>query len=247
MTVKIDVELGDEAREELAGIPAESWFTQIEFANATSPKHPNQQLAENNEMKRRMALDWVREEVRGKRVLDLFSANGAFAFEAAAAGASEVVGVEFAQDRVDCANWVASQLPEDRRPRFLAGDVYRLAELFDEPFDVTLCFGGLYHIADPAHVLRQVGEVTRERLVVQTSGVIDSKRNEAYFHVREDRTSEGMTSIRGGYGVWKFSPECVRQLLLHGGFDVTDERQPGRRDRKRFPWYLARCDRLPTG
>jgi SAM-dependent methyltransferase len=243
--LQLDIDLTDEQKTAMAAFPGTSWFTSVSYRNAKSPTHPDRALAENNAMKQSMVNDWVTAAVRGKRVLDLFSANGAFAIVAALAGAKEVVGVEFAEDRIKCAQFIAGTVRTDCRIEFKHGDVYKLPEYFPEPFDVTLCLGGLYHIADPAHVLRQIRAVTKEHLIVQTSQVLNNRGNWAQFKVRrQDRTSQGMTSIRGGYGTWYCTPECLRELLLHGGFNVLEERQPPRAKRRRFPWYLARCETI---
>ena len=242
MTLRLETDLTPAQQAEMAGIPATSWFTSVAWRNAASPVHPDRRLAENNEMKQAMLNEWVAEAVRGRRVLDLFSANGAFSVFAALAGATEVVGVEFAEERVRCAEFVARTVRSDCRISFIHGDVYKLAEYFPAPFDVVLCFGGMYHVADPGHVLRQIRAVTRERLILQTSQVLFRRGNWAKFIVRrQDQTTAGLTSIRGGYGTWHCTPGCLRELLLHGGFEIVEERTPPWRKRKRFPWYLARC------
>ncbi len=242
MAVKLDVELTESQKAQMGAIPATSWFTQFIYRNGESPIHPNRALAENNEMKRAMVADWLAESVPGKRVLDLFSANGGFSVMAALAGAEEVVGVEYSEDRVRCGEFVAGTIRSSCRIAFKQGDVYEIASYFDGPFDVVLCLGGLYHIADPALVLRQIGSLTKERLILQTSQVLPVSGNCAKFVVRrEDKTKAGMTSIRGGYGTWHCSPECLRELLLHGGFEILEERQPPPAERGRFPWYLAYC------
>jgi SAM-dependent methyltransferase len=243
--LQLDIELTDDQRAAMAAIPATSWFTHVRYRNAHSPMHPDSALAENNRMKQSLVNEWVAAAVRGKRVLDLFSANGAFSVFAALSGATEVVGVEFSEERVACAKFIAGTVRTDCRIEFRLGDVYRLTDYFSEPFDVALCLGGLYHIADPAHVLRQIRAVTKERLILQTSQVLNSRGNWARFVVRrQDRTAEGMTSIRGGYGTWHCTPACIREWLLHGGFNVIEERQPPRGQRKRFPWYVARCETI---
>lgn len=245
MTLRLDVELTEDQKTAMAAIPATSWFTGVVFRNATSPVHPDRKLAENNEMKKAMVHDWVVRSVKGKRVLDLFSANGAFAFMAALAGAKEVVGVEYSEERIECAKFIAGTIQTDCSIQFKCGDIYRIADYFDEPFDVTLCFGGLYHIADPAFVLQQIHSLTRECLILQTSQVLPYKSNRAKFVVRrKDKTRQGKTSIRAGYGTWHYSPACVRELLLHGGFTVHEERRPSWLKRRRFPWYLAYCKPL---
>ncbi|MGD7037443.1 class I SAM-dependent methyltransferase [Methylotuvimicrobium buryatense] len=245
MAVRLDIELTESEKAAMAAIPSTSWFTQFIYRNAESPVHPNRKLAENNEMKQAMVSDWVTESVKGKRVLDLFSANGGFSIMAALAGAKEVVGVEFSEERIKCAQFIASTLKSDCKIEFIHGDVYQIENYFDEPFDVVLCLGGLYHIADPAFVLRQIGGLTKERLLMQTSQVLPIPGNWAKFIVRrQDKTQGGMTSIRGGYGTWFYSPGCLRELLLHGGFDIVEERQPSILKRQRFPWFFASCEPL---
>src|SRR5262252_4419821 len=108
MSLTFDFDLTEEERCRMAVIPAASWFTAVHFGNAQSPRHPEaDSLDQNHVLKRELMLPWVRSSVRGKRVLDLFCANGAFSFEAALAGASEVVGVESSEDRVRCAEFLA--------------------------------------------------------------------------------------------------------------------------------------------
>ena len=57
-----------------------------------------------------MVSDWITNSVKGKRVLDLFSANGGFSLIAALAGAKEVVGVEYSQERIQCAEFVINKI-----------------------------------------------------------------------------------------------------------------------------------------
>src|SRR5687768_11936251 len=126
MTVHIDAELTPAQVRELEALPAQSWFTSFTFRNAASPVHPNRKLAENNELKKSLVGDWIERTVKGKQVLDLFCANGAFSFLAAQSGAQRVVGIDFSPERIDCANFVASVFPQDCEFEFRTGDVYRL-------------------------------------------------------------------------------------------------------------------------
>jgi len=243
VTLRLDIDLTDEQKAAMAAIPATVWFTRVVYRNAASPLHPNLQLDQNNEMKQALLNDWVRKSVKGKRVLDLFCGNGAFSFIAALAGAKEVVGVDYAEERIKCARVVSGTIPLNCQIDFRCGDVYKIAENFDTPFDVVLCFGGLYHIADPAFVLREIRRLVKERLILQTSQVMPYPGNWAKFIVRrKDLTREGMTSIRGGYGTWHYTVKCLREILLHGGFRIIDERRPPWLKRRCFHWYLARCE-----
>jgi 16S rRNA G966 N2-methylase RsmD len=192
-------------------------------------------------MKKKLMLPWIKEHVRGKRVLDLFSANGAFAVECALAGAREVVGVEFDPDRVKCAEFISRVLERSgfTMPKFCVGDVYTLTQRFSRPFDIVLCMGGLYHIADPPYVLSQIRELVREKLIIQTSNVLPGRSNRASFFIRADRTAKGLSSIRGGKGVWTFSVPCFQAMLQHAGLHVAEDKRPTMWERRRFPWYCA--------
>ncbi len=249
MSYRLDVELTESQKARMADIPAEAWFTPVEFRNAKSPRHPASErlLEANNEMKRRLMLPWIEEQVKGKRVLDLFCANGAFSVEAALAGAREVVGIDFSPERIECAQFLADTLDDkvDCEFDFMSGDVYGLTGLVSEPFDVVLAMGGLYHVADPPYVLTKIRSLTKQRLIVQTSNILFAKRGSwGKFVVRHDRTSEGLTSLRGGYGAWFLSVECFRSMLLHAGFRVLQSRRPPLLKRRRFPWYCAVAEPL---
>jgi tRNA (mo5U34)-methyltransferase len=241
--ISFDFDLSEQEQQQMHAINPEAWFTQVAFRNANSPRHPAASyLDANHDLKRQMMSPWIKSKVKGKRVLDLFCANGAFSFEAALAGAREVVGLEFSEDRAQCARFVAGTLAgrvSCAVPKFLTGDVYELRRIFDEPFDVTICLGGLYHIADPPFVLSQIRALTTEALVVQTSNILRGRANRAEFVVRNDMTNRGLTSIVGGKGVWHLSASCFENILRHAGFKILDSARPPLLMRRRFPWYCA--------
>ncbi len=240
--LNLDFPLTPEETAEMSGIRAEAWFTQVQFTNGRSPRAPEASYLEaNHEMKRHLMLPWIKENVPGKRVLDLFSANGAFAVECILAGAREVIGVEFDAERVRCAEFLSRALARNglTAPRFCVGDVYALTQRFSQPFDIVLCMGGLYHIADPPYVLSQIRELVKEKLIIQTSNVLPGRSNRASFFIRGDRTASGLSSIRGGKGVWRFSVSCFQAMLQHAGLWVLKDKRPAVWQRRRYPWYCA--------
>jgi 2-polyprenyl-3-methyl-5-hydroxy-6-metoxy-1,4-benzoquinol methylase len=238
--VAFDVDVSEDQIREMQKIDETAWFTQFQFNNAVSPIHPNHKLAENNWMKQRMVNDTIRQHVEGKRVLDLFSANGGFSFIAANYGAKEVVGVEYAADRVDSSNLIAEMAGLSDRVSFICGDVYKLDQYFSEPFDTVLCLGGLYHVADPALLLKGMREVTAKTLLLHTAMTLNLPGNWAKFHYRPVATAKEPLA-KGGYGAWSFSPECIRQLLRHGGFNIVEEKRPPFLKRRRFNYFQAVC------
>ena len=240
--LNLNVSLIQDELADMSNIRPNAWFTQVKFANGLSPRcQEAATLDANHEMKKKLMMPWIKENIRGKRVLDLFSANGAFAFECALAGAQEVVGIEFDEERVRCAQFVAGVLRRNGMvaPQFYAADVYSIADRFSEPFDVVLCMGGLYHIADPPYILTQIRKLTRDKVILQTSGILPGNDNRATFVIREDQTAKGLTSLRGGKGVWMVSVPCFQAILAHAGFRLLKDAQPEPSQRERFPWYCA--------
>lgn len=241
MTVHLDVVLPESKVEALRSTEPTWWFTRFEFANATSPQHPHAARLElANAWKREMILPWLSRLAPGARVLDVFCANGAFSFEAARLGAREIVGVDYDPPRIECARFigslVAGSLPAS--PSFLEGDVYRLPDLVDPPYDVTMALGGLYHVADPVLVLDNLRRVTRSggHLLIQTSRILRLPGSWAKFITTRrvaDRTSER------GAGVWKLSVKALETMIGFAGFTRVEELRVPRERGKRAPWYGA--------
>ena len=243
MSLRLDFELTAEEKQMMATIPAECWFTQVKFLNAVSPRHPEADfLDRNHDLKEKLVLPWITSYVKDKRVLDLFCANGAFSLQVLLGGASQVVGFEYDAGRVKCAEFLGEvfrrRMP-DGRISFLQGDVYDLERTFDEPFDVVIALGGLYHVPDPPYVLAQIRKLTKEHLIVQTSSILPKRGNWAKFVVRNDRTEQGLTSVVGGRGAWFYTVNCFENMLKHAGFQITESTRPPFLARRRFPWYCA--------
>jgi tRNA (mo5U34)-methyltransferase len=245
MTLALDVELDPDELREVHGTDPRSWFTHVRFGNGESPRHPGyESLEPNHRMKRDLVVPWLARVVPGAKVLDTFSANGAFAFEAMALGAKSVTGVEFDPGRVGTAQLVATYLERHgwaSVPRFEVGDVYEL-ERYGSEFDVSLCLGGLYHIPDPVLLLQKLRKVTAKGgyLVLQTSGILRLPGAWARFWwVKDDRAESGFSSLRGGSGRWMFTTKHVDHMLGFAGFEILERRRPPMSKRRRFPWYCA--------
>ncbi len=251
MGLTLDVSLTPTEQQLIAASDPRSWFTQFRFNNAESPRHPAYgPLEVYDEMKRRLIVPWLKRVVPGKSVLDTFSANGGFGFEAARSGARSVLGVEFDESRVACANLTASILANhgwETVPHFNVGDVYKLSSEAPGPFDVTLCLGGLYHVADPVFVLRQLRSVTTEgghlllqTVVLRTTSIVPLPGAWATFwSVQEDRTQAGFSSLSSGSGRWHFTWRLVDQMLSFVGFRVLERKFSPWVRRAHFPWYCV--------
>lgn len=113
--------------------------------------------------------------IAGRRVLDLGSYDGRWAFAALENGAAEVVGIEQRQDFIDRSRYFIKEGMRDR-VRFIQGDMFdALDELLraGERFDVILCLGVFYEIMDHRRLLKQMAAFEPQIIVVDTN-LIDS-------------------------------------------------------------------------
>jgi 2-polyprenyl-3-methyl-5-hydroxy-6-metoxy-1,4-benzoquinol methylase len=241
MTVRLDVVLAGPKVEALRATEPTWWFTRFEFANATSPRHPHgERLELAHAWKRDMVLPWLERVAPRARVLDVFCANGAFSFEAARLGATEVVGVDYDAPRLECARFIGSLVEGSLpiAPSFIDGDVYELPSIVEPPFDVTVALGGLYHVADPVLVLDNLRRVTRPggHLLLQTSRIIRVPGSWGKFITTRrvaDRTADR------GAGVWKLSVKALETMIGYAGFERVEVLSVPRHRGKRIPWYGA--------
>ncbi len=106
-------------------------------------------------------------DVRGKRVLDLGSNNGAMLFQLSNFGLASGLGVEFDAEKVDLARRIADFAG-------LAGLEFRQADV-DElvakdlgfPFEVVLCLALEAHVQKPKRLYALLGELTRGKLLLR--------------------------------------------------------------------------------
>lgn len=131
----------------------------------------------------------------GKRVLDLGTRDGFFAFEAARRGA-EVIAVDYLPSdktgfkvaaellninvtyakEYDAKRAHPSQRPDSRRQfggiTYVQENVYNLSARQFGTFDAVFCLGLIYHLPDPLHALRIIRELCQTDLYLETH-VID--------------------------------------------------------------------------
>lgn len=97
---------------------------------------------------------------------ELFCADGYYAMSARHLGASRAIGID--NDR----NGHFADAAEIARRLGLSGVEFVKADVADiarfERTDIVANLGGLYHISDPANVLKQSYELARKFLIVQT-------------------------------------------------------------------------------
>jgi ubiquinone/menaquinone biosynthesis C-methylase UbiE len=103
--------------------------------------------------------------MRGHSLLDAGCGGGRYAIPAAAAGASEVLGLDFSEPMLALARQKAAAANVGDVCRFVAGDLltYPLPE---KAFDYSLAIGFFDYQKDPVAAMRALARATRTRIFV---------------------------------------------------------------------------------
>jgi tRNA (mo5U34)-methyltransferase len=175
----------------------------------------------------RYRLPWLPDHLTGRRVLDVGTFDGFYAFLAEARGAERVVAVDNEQYR----DWVRARwgahLEGGEGFRAIAAligsrveyrrlDAFELDQL-DESFDLVLCFGILHRVESPLGLLKVLarrlgagGEV-----LLETYGVADPGLEPgAAIHVAD----RGEVYARDDFVYWGFTASSLDRLARHAGF-----------------------------
>ena len=153
------------------------WYHTIELGSA---------LVTNGAYDHRLVVDryGFPESLSGKRVLDVGTADGFFAFEMERRGADEVVAMDVdgweavdALPTVDTsdrqwtgrAHFELARRALGSRVRLVSCSVYELSPETAGIFDVVFCGSLLLHLHNPLLALTNIRSVTRELAVVETA------------------------------------------------------------------------------
>jgi len=181
-------------------------------------------------------------DLRGKTVLDVGTASGFLSFEAERAGAARVVSFDAdSVERMyrlpfgdnlfwtDFPAWVKhpqqSWLDGLKKSYRVAhgllgskaqtcyGDIFHLRTLFPGTFDVTIAGAMLEHINDPVSALANMAMVTRERLIIAFTPIIES--DEIIL-----RAATQMADPASDFTWWTASRGTYRKVLENMGFQI---------------------------
>ena len=167
---------------------------------------------------------WIRfleriypEGLAGRTFLECACNCAAYSFWARELGASSCFGFDVREHWIDQARFLA----ENRTPwptdgmRFEVLDLYDLAKLGLEPFDVTLFKGIFYHLPDPIRGLKVAADLTEEVLILDTAVRIDLP--DGMLAVSSEDTEAVMTGV---YGLnWHpTGPGVLERVLRWMGF-----------------------------
>lgn len=103
--------------------------------------------------------------VKGRRVLDIACNWGGFAIEARLRGASQATGFDIRDGNVQKAKLLLQHYGLDG-VSFQQSDLYEFEA--EEPFDVVLNLGLMYHITQPVEMMKKTFDLTRDVAVIDT-------------------------------------------------------------------------------
>jgi SAM-dependent methyltransferase len=179
-------------------------------------------------------LDACGGSLEGLRVLDVACNSGGFSIEAARRGADFVLGVDVVERYVEQARFVKAALGYEN-VEFETLNVYDIEPEKVGHFDVTFCFGILYHLEDPVAAMRRLGEVTRRIMLVdtQTMPMPPDDSRPLWRMNRAPKAGPG-DEQRVGTHLWRdrdylqFEPSnaAVHRLLRFLGFDKVRRIEP---------------------
>lgn len=113
-------------------------------------------------------------ELSNVRCLDVGCHEGFMSLEIALLVKS-VTGVDVRKESLEKAELIR-QLKGIENVTYTYGDCYKLSEYFNNPFDLTLFVGVLYHLYDPVGALRNISKATKKLCVIETQ-IIDETIN----------------------------------------------------------------------
>lgn len=135
------------------------WYHQIELA-------PGIVTPGNNDSPKFLRMLDLPADLTGKRVLDLGTRDGYFAFEAEKRGAAEVVAVDYVP--ATSTGFAAVAAFFDSKVRFIHENIMNLSPKSLGTFDIVLFLGLLYHLRDPMASLDLIRGLCKDKLYLET-------------------------------------------------------------------------------
>ena len=107
---------------------------------------------------------------KGKRILDIGSHMGTFAYSALELGAEFVQGIDTEEKTIDRGQELFKQAKiSEIRYDFKVDDTFRYLENLEEgSFDTVLCLGALYYMVEPYRLLKLMQKVAKEAVLLDT-------------------------------------------------------------------------------
>ena len=107
---------------------------------------------------------------KGKRILDIGSHMGTFAYSALELGAEFVQGIDTEEKTIERGQELFKQTKiSETRYDFKVDDAFRYLENLEEgSFDTVLCLGALYYMVEPYRLLKLMQKVAKEAVLLDT-------------------------------------------------------------------------------
>lgn len=181
-------------------------------------------------------LDACGGSLQGKRVLDIACSCGGFTVEAAKLGA-EVLGVDIVDRYLEQANFIKRAL-NLQQVEFKMMNIEEIDESTVGQFDITFCFGILYHLENPVAAMKRLSSVTQYAMLVDTSVMRAPLMRRSYWMmntppVSTSESADASTSLwRSKDSVVEFMPNeaAVIALLKFLGFPRVLRLKPKTKD-----------------
>lgn len=172
--------------------------------------------------------------LEGLDVLEAACNSGGMSVEASRHGAQRVLATDAVDQYVEQASLVKEALDLDNvEVRKL--NVYDVDSADIGYFDVTLCYGLLYHLESPVLAMRKLAEVTRRVMIVDTTTLPMPKEDRrALWRMNFAPKAPDDDNERAETNLWRdrdyvqFEPTvtAVRRLLRFAGFDEVRRIKP---------------------
>lgn len=111
-----------------------------------------------------------RDYIKGKRILDIGSHIGTFAYAALEFGAEFVQGIDTEEKTIKRGQELFQQLKvAESRYNLKVDDAFDYLESLEEgSFDTVLCLGTLYYMVEPYRLLKLIRKVAKETILLDT-------------------------------------------------------------------------------
>ncbi|VAX31799.1 hypothetical protein MNBD_NITROSPINAE05-811 [hydrothermal vent metagenome] len=141
-----------------------------------------------------LLLEKQKDAIAGKKILDVGSHMGTFAYQALQMGARFVHGIDVEEKMIAKGRklFAKHNVPETDY-RFDVDNVVRFLEATEEnSFDTVFCFGMLYYTADPLRLLELMQRAAKETILLDTFtagyAAVQGKDAECVFPAIKDET-----------------------------------------------------------
>jgi tRNA (mo5U34)-methyltransferase len=191
-----------------------------------------------NDSARALELLNLPQDCTGKRVLDLGTRDGFFAFELEKRGA-EVLAMDYQPMERTGFGVMAEILGS--KVTFVQDNIYNISSEKYGKFDIVLFLGLIYHLRDPLGALDIIRDICQGELYLETQVIDNAFLNadgklvplksisEELLHLPIMQFYPGTALNNDATNFWAPNFKCMEMLLLESNFEVLDKKLYGQR------------------